>query len=85
MTTETKAYELQRLINICYEAVDKSNVGPIYLRNNDGSIMLDPNRCPISAHVPVQAFLGLLHNLSPKEQFNMNISGVENIDETKKQ
>lgn len=84
MTTEIKAHELQKLINLCYEAVDKSSIGPIYIRNDDNSFKVDPvNHCKMAYPLACQAFLGLLHDLSPKD-FNMNIEGMEFPNETKK-
>lgn len=84
---EIKAYELQKLINTCYEAVDKSNVGPLFIKTIDGTKVVDPNGCPMSSYVACQTFLAIVNALVPKD-FTMGVEDrskeKENKDETKK-
>ena len=70
-----KNYELQKFINVIYEAVDKSNAGPIYQKHEEGRIKIDDSGNPILCNLAYNTFLSLINSLAPK-----NFTGSWNID-----
>jgi hypothetical protein len=71
---ETKSHELQKLINTCYEAVEKSNVGPMHLMK-DGLVVLDPNGAPIVKTLAYHTYLHLVSALAPKAEYKRSVDG----------
>ena len=64
--TEIKAHELQALINVVYEAVERSKVGPFFVLDEYGKEVLDPNGSKILNSIAYNSYLSLLSNLVPK-------------------
>lgn len=62
---ELKPHELQKLINVCFEAVNKSNVGPVFL-HVDGELKYDTNNARICEPLAYHTFLYLVSSLCPK-------------------
>ena len=74
-TQELKAYELQKLINICYEAVDKSSVGPMLIVN-DGVIQADEKGAPYYKQIAFSTFMTILTNLCPKANYSFEMKDL---------
>lgn len=67
-----KAHELRSLINICYEGVETSKVGPIYLKNTEGKEILDDKGNPLMNNIAYHTFMYLIQALAPKN-FSMGV------------
>ena len=69
-----KSFELQAIINTCYEAVDKSNLGPMFIINEDGKIQTDEHNAPMFKALPYNTFLQIINLVIAQAIFPDTIS-----------
>ena len=67
---EFKSHELQSLINACYDAVDRSKVGPVFAIGKDGNREFDEQGNPKFGNLAYHTYIALINSLVPK-----NVSG----------
>ena len=78
---EIKPYELQKFINVVYEAVHKSTIGPMYVANDDGGLKIGPDGQPVLKVLPYNVLLNLINAMAPRP--NVNVTGTVVAEEKK--
>lgn len=64
---EKKSYQLSAIINEAMEAVERSRVGDIFVKNEDGTIKKDLNGNSFINTFASQTFFNVLSNIIPKD------------------
>ena len=64
--------KLAIIINDTFDAVERSKVGNIYLRKEDGSLLTTTEGCPWCNQAAMGVFQSILHSVIIKEALNEN-------------